>query len=601
MSQPLFEQVTLTDGLLDGWTRRDQPNQRAVLFVHGFMGNPDGTWRTPKAMKSFPELLLEDPGLGDFDVFKFKYKTSPFSGPSIKNIAQQLETEIDASLASYRLVLLAHSMGGLVCMQYIVNRLEKAGSLPVTGLLLYGTPTTGVEWVNISKILGVFKGLKKLLSSQLEELGAASTFLEELHGNWILRVVNGGFSREPSNRRAWIPVRVVTGNEDWVVQEHSAKGVYGQIDWCPVQLDHTSLVKPHDHKHVCYKRAAEFLARCRYSSAPEVLESLRGLSDWVWSLRETKLIRNWNFEIHFFGAGQQPRGSTLQLEGFSVCEVKCSYTFLLTEQSLLFGMTLGSDAAKIAWSGNPAYLHQIYLGAMKPADREVVAKNLRRQLMNGAWDILFENVRTRVAEVGTGTWYDLVGQSIQKSEGHLLTALEIPSAARSLLGKEVTLDFEFRSLRPNSLNDFTLQFPWLTAGFNALVVVHGELEYLVTAPQVFGQTKPVIETEDLGQIHHTRIGGDKQLILPGSVVRVEWLPKIKGEKDMNGIGHRKAAAKPAAKKAPAKPAAKKAPAKKAAAAKPAAKKAPAKPAAKKPAAKKAASKKTVTAKKSLSR
>jgi hypothetical protein len=158
------------------------------------------------------------------------------------------------------------------------------------------------------------------------------------------------------------------------------EGVYGQIDWNPVQVDHRSLVKPVDHKDVCYKRATEFLARCRYSYAADILANLRGLSDWVWELRETKLIRNWQFAIHFCTAGQQLSGSSLQLEGFSACEVKCRYTLLLTDKPFVFGLTVGQDAAKKAWKANPAYLHQIYLGAMKAADREVTSKIIRAKL-----------------------------------------------------------------------------------------------------------------------------------------------------------------------------------------------------------------------------
>jgi pimeloyl-ACP methyl ester carboxylesterase len=173
--------------------------------------------------------LLADPKFDDFDVFRFKYKSNPFSGPGIKNIAQQLESEILESLPSYQLVLLAHSMGGLVCMQYIVNRLEMGERLPVIGLLMFGTPTNGVEWVNIAKIVLALGGLKATVlktikglvdrNSQLKEVSTASQFLQDLHSNWILRVVNGGYPTQPPNRRAWVPVRVVTGNEDWVFRK----------------------------------------------------------------------------------------------------------------------------------------------------------------------------------------------------------------------------------------------------------------------------------------------------------------------------------------------------------------------------------------------
>jgi pimeloyl-ACP methyl ester carboxylesterase len=537
MSKPLFKKVILTKDLLDGWKRQDQANHRAVVFVHGFIGTPEATWKAPNASKSFPELLLDDEAVGDFDIYRFKYKSNPFSGPGIKNIARQLETEIVYSLAGYQLLLLAHSMGGLVCMEYIVNRLEKGDNLPVIGLLMFGTPTTGVEWVNIARLVLEIGGLrlqtvtvvKKILdrNSHFKELSVASQFLQDLQSNWILRVVNGGYPTEPANRRAWVPVRVVTGNEDWVVKEHSAKGVYGQIDWNPVQLDHRSLVKPASLRDVSYKRTAEFLAQCRDNVTGDVLQGLRFLSDWVWSLRQTKLIRDWKLDITFFEADQRPSGSTLQLEGFSLCEVKCRYTLLLPEKPFVFGLTLGQDASKTGWKGNPAYLHQIYLDSVRPVEREQISKTLRLKLIESpnALEALFEGVQMRIAEAGKEDWCDLVRVHTESSAAYLLAYFDIPEVAKPLVGKEVTLDLGFRSFRPNALCEFTLQFPWLTAGFDALIVIQGRTEYIVTSSQVFGQMKPVVSPpEDFGEGFKIRINGDKNVVLPGSSVHIEWLP-----------------------------------------------------------------------------
>ena len=74
------------------------------------------------------------------------------------------------------------------------------------------------------------------------------------------------------------------------------------------------------------------------------------------------------------------------------------------------------------------------------------------------------------------------------------------------------------------MNNFTLDFPWLTDGFNALVVIHGKTDYLVAAPQMFGPTKPIIDTDDVGDRQKVRIDGSKQLVLPESSVYIEWLP-----------------------------------------------------------------------------
>ena len=52
-------------------------------------------------------------------------------------------------------VLVAHSLGGLVCMRYVLSRLARGEPPPVRGLLLYATPTTGTLLVNIAHDLGI--------------------------------------------------------------------------------------------------------------------------------------------------------------------------------------------------------------------------------------------------------------------------------------------------------------------------------------------------------------------------------------------------------------------------------------------------------------
>jgi pimeloyl-ACP methyl ester carboxylesterase len=593
--KPDYNFGPVTTNLLDGWTRQDRRNHRAVVFVHGFIGDPLKTWQEPEATQAFPELLVEDPKLDDFDCFRFKYKTNPFSGPRIKNIAQQLENEIRRSLADYQVVLLAHSMGGLVCMQYIVGLLAKGARLPVIGLLMFGTPTTGVEWVNIAKIvlaLGEFElvplWLRKLFAgnSQYEELAVASQFLQDLQGQWILHVVNGGYAETPASQRASIPVRVVTGNEDWVVKEYSAKGVYGEIDWNPLQLDHRALVKPSDRKSASYQCAADFLVGCRSTYQPEVLAELRRAADKVWSLRKTKLIRNWNLEIRFDATLASPIPA-LKRGRFASCEVSCRYTLVLSDRPFVLGLTLGGDEARSAWKTDKtdsfvlAYLHQIFLDTIPTGERQAVAETLGGLLARGeeVWASLFGNLRMRIAAAGTAAWHDLVAGEVKGGDGHLLRTFRLPEVARPLVGEEVTLDLGFRSIRPTALHEFTLQFPWLTLGFDALVVIESATDNVFATSQLFGQVRAAIESEDQGKGKKIRISSEGDLVLPESTVRIRWV-RAQKEEEMNGIGKKgaakKGAAKKAAKKAPPKKKAVKKTVKKAVAKKAPAKKAPAK-------------------------
>jgi len=144
--------VLLANKLLRVRTIQAQTNgsnkkDRALLFVHGFLGDALTTWTAKDASESFPSLLATDATLSDYDIFLFQYVTKDFHPPQIANIADQLRFAIDQHILSKRLVLIGHSMGGLVCMHYILKLLEQSDPRAqfIAGLLLYGSPMTGVE------------------------------------------------------------------------------------------------------------------------------------------------------------------------------------------------------------------------------------------------------------------------------------------------------------------------------------------------------------------------------------------------------------------------------------------------------------------------
>jgi alpha-beta hydrolase superfamily lysophospholipase len=50
------------------------------------------------------------------------------------------------NLSGFQIVLIAHSMGGLVCMRYILDQLENGEAPAIIGLLLYGTPESALDF-----------------------------------------------------------------------------------------------------------------------------------------------------------------------------------------------------------------------------------------------------------------------------------------------------------------------------------------------------------------------------------------------------------------------------------------------------------------------
>ena len=167
---------------------RVKESGKILLLIHGIIGDTE-------EMASFSQELV---ARGSFDlVLTFDYENliTPIEDTS-RALARALETEAGVE-AGQRLVILAHSMGGLVARHYIECR---KGAELVDALLMAGTPNAGSEIARLTKyrdygvlLLGfainsgwaleastaVLTGLKatKTVTHTLEQMLPDSTFL----------------------------------------------------------------------------------------------------------------------------------------------------------------------------------------------------------------------------------------------------------------------------------------------------------------------------------------------------------------------------------------------------------------------------------------
>jgi hypothetical protein len=151
-----------------------------------------------------------------------------------------------------------------------------------------------------------------------------------------------------------------------------------------------------------------------------------------------------------------------------------------------------------------------------------------------AWNTLFENVRMRIREEKDNKFYDLIPTAPECGYSYVTTSFSVPEEARDLIGKEVVLDLGFRSIWPTALCDFTLEFPWLTYKCDAHVVIDGELEYLITSPNFWGDKTPTVEKQPYGDGYKVWVNAE-DLVLPGSSVPIRWCAK-EGANTMNHVG-----------------------------------------------------------------
>lgn len=211
---------------------RNEGATTAIVFIHGFSGNPSATWGR------FPDYLLADPVLGGWDVYSLGYtsRLSPdfrgiWSGnPSISTIASYLYTRAYAGkLDRYRaLAFIAHSMGGLVVQRALLNHDDLRGR--TSHVFLFGTPSDGL------KKAGWFKWFKR----QVDDMAAGGAFIRQLREDW-----QRTWPKQPPPR-FW----TVAGDADEFVPASSSLGPFPDDHRLVVPGNHLEIVKPSKPDHL---------------------------------------------------------------------------------------------------------------------------------------------------------------------------------------------------------------------------------------------------------------------------------------------------------------------------------------------------------------
>ncbi|HEX7159565.1 MAG TPA: tetratricopeptide repeat-containing protein [Edaphobacter sp.] len=205
---------------------RQNDNDRAVVFIHGFTGSRDDTW------DRFPGLLGS--AVSDWDIFTVGYATTLLpdvvgvwsADPDLPILSTMLRTELGTKpLASYgSLALIAHSMGGLVVQKALVD--DPTVAKRVLHVVLFGTPSGGLRkthWVRFWK-------------RQLDNMAEGSPFITELRSRW--KSLYG--AKPPFN------LLVIAGASDQFVPPASSLGPFEAQVQRVVVGNHLSIVKPAD-------------------------------------------------------------------------------------------------------------------------------------------------------------------------------------------------------------------------------------------------------------------------------------------------------------------------------------------------------------------
>ncbi len=208
--------------------RSDPDSQTAIIFIHGFDGDPQ-SWN------SFCEYLKDEPNLSGWDIHSLGYSTVGLKSldfwlpwrklPSIELLGVSLGTMTGLkALKRYKsLVLIAHSMGGLVTQQALVTD-DDAFQSKVTHVFLFGTPSGGV---GLARHLGMF-------NRQARDLSSDSDFITNLRKKWA------------NKYNANIPFKLwaIAGQTDPIVSSKSAHSAFPESAREGIAGDHSAIVRP---------------------------------------------------------------------------------------------------------------------------------------------------------------------------------------------------------------------------------------------------------------------------------------------------------------------------------------------------------------------
>lgn len=230
--------------------REEHKNEAAIIFIHGFSGDSKKTWGI------FPSLICKEKALKSWDVFSVGYTTSLLfdissiwaADPPLDRIAGYFNTLVDLPpFDKYKaLVLVAHSMGGVVVQRALVDNEDLVDR--TSHLLLFGAPSAGLIKASL------FARLKR----SIRDMASGSVFIKDIRRRW-----NKQFGKK-------IPFHflAVAGDRDEFVSTQSSLSPFPAKCQRVIAGDHLEIVKPQDSNHMGFKLLLNALSPLSATAVP---------------------------------------------------------------------------------------------------------------------------------------------------------------------------------------------------------------------------------------------------------------------------------------------------------------------------------------------
>ncbi|MFJ8570402.1 esterase/lipase family protein [Streptomyces sp. NPDC093514] len=226
-------------------------NGVGLVFVHGLFSSKE-TW------DKFLVLVASDEELRFVTTLRFDYASPKvrlrpdLRIPDYNDLAEQLKAFLEVEAKGYeRLVLVAHSQGGLIVQRYLARMLAVGRGRElarIKGVVLFAVPNDG------SGIALLMRKVWWQRHPQERELRPLADQVKDAHRMVLDQIVNAtavGTSTCP------IPFWVYGATQDNIVVRASAQGSFPRPDMLPGS--HTSVIHPDSAEDPSYRALREHL------------------------------------------------------------------------------------------------------------------------------------------------------------------------------------------------------------------------------------------------------------------------------------------------------------------------------------------------------
>jgi pimeloyl-ACP methyl ester carboxylesterase len=195
----------------------------SLVLIHGFNGS-EGTWT------ELIDLVTGDASLACVDAYTFSYPTGYVpEQPNIDELATSLRGELSKLAQTQELMLVAHSMGGIVTKKAILQDAASPQFLPRTKQVLFiASPHLGIR-----RPIAFFAGTKSVQAKGLRRPN-----IRKLQRQW-------------EDESVALPCTAIAAKKDVLVTRHSAKGKFE--DAIVIAGDHVSVAHPESKEHPTFQ------------------------------------------------------------------------------------------------------------------------------------------------------------------------------------------------------------------------------------------------------------------------------------------------------------------------------------------------------------